>query len=91
MSENYLVFANGTYYEDFLIEQEIKRMEFLYTNDSGYDDFLEEQRLNRLEFAYKTRMDFIVGVRKYFRHHHTIPDLLLQQRRDEVSLIKFFV
>ena len=92
MSENYLVFANGTYYQDFLIEQEMKRLEFLYSNDSdGYDNFLEEQRLNRLEFAYTTRMDFIDGVRNYFRHSHAIPDLLLHQRREEVSLIKFFV
>jgi hypothetical protein len=92
MAENYLVFANGTYYQDFLIEQEIKRLEFLCYNDSaGYGAFLEEQRLNRLEFAYTTRMAFIDGVRNYFRHSHAIPLSLLHQRRDEVSLIKFFV
>ena len=95
MAENYLVFANGTYYHDFLIGQEIKRLEFLCYNDSadtgyGYGDFLEEQRLNRLEFAYTTRMNFIDGVRNYFRHRHAIPLSVLHQRRDEVSFNKVF-
>ena len=86
---NYLAFTDGIYYEDFLIEQELKRLEFVYTDEIDYAEFLEEQALNRLEFAHKTRMDFLADVRKYFRHNHTIPDLQLQQRRTVVSLIKF--
>ena len=67
MSTNYLAFSEGFYYQDFL----------------------EEQDLKRLEFAYKTRMDFLADVRKYFRHNHAISGLQLQQRQNEVGLIKF--
>ena len=85
MAANYVTFANGIFYEDFLSEQEQNRISFVYTEDVEFSDFLEQQAISRLEFAFNSRTEFLANVRQYFRGEHTISDELLRQRRVEVG------
>ena len=90
MSANYVTFARGIYFEDFLLEQEQNRILFVYTDDAEYASFLDQQVISELEFAFNSHLEFLANVTQYFRGEHVISDELLQQRRAEVRLIRFF-
>ena len=85
MSSNYVCFATGIFYEDFLLEQQQNRLSFVYTEDVSFSDFLELQAVSRLEFAFNSRTEFLMNVRQYFRGEHSISGELLHQRRIEVG------
>ena len=78
MSANYVTFARGVYFEDFLLEQQQNRMLFVYTNDAEYTSFLDQQVISELEFAFNSRLEFLANVTQYFRGEHAISDELLQ-------------
>ena len=63
---------------------------FVYTDAVEYAEFLEQQVISKLEFAFSSRMEFLANVSQYFRGEHTISNELLQQRRTEVRLSRFF-
>ena len=46
MSANYVTFARGIYFEDFLSEQEQNRILFVYNDDVEYAEFLDQQTIS---------------------------------------------
>ena len=72
MAANYVTFADGIFYEDFLTEQAQNRISFVYTEADEFSEFLEQQTVSRLDFAFNSRTEFLTNVRQYFRGEHNL-------------------
>ena len=89
MAEFYVTMANGVMHDDFLINQEQARQEYVFTSDDAMLEFINEQILSENEFCINTRLEFLANVTAYFSDEQNIPQEKMETRYKEVSIDRF--
>ena len=87
MAEFYVTMANGVLRNDFLINQDRARQDYVFTTDDAMLEFISVQICEEDEFCINTRLEFLANITAYFSDEHNIPQEKLETRYKEVSLI----
>ena len=89
MAGFYVTMANGVMRNEFLINQDRERQEYVFTTDDAMLEFISVQICEENQFCINTRLEFLSNVTTYFSDEHNIPQEKLEARYKEVSIGRF--